>query len=367
MKTPPKKIRYAVIATGHIVQIAVLPAFAHAENSELALLITGNPEKGKKLGKKYGVPAFHYDDLEQALRDGKIDAAYIATPNTQHRAYTERCARAGVHVLCEKPMASSEADCKAMIAACAKGGVKLMIAYRLHFDPATLAAIQLAQSGRLGEVRYFSSVFGMQAAAPNIRLEKKDGGGALLDLGVYCVNAARYLFRAEPTEVTAFAASNRDPRFRETEEMHSAVLRFPGDRLATFTCSFGATDNAVIEMVGTKGKLRLDPAYSYTESIAWQLAVGDKKSERTFPRGDQFAPELLHFSVCILKNKPPEPDGNEGLADVRILTAIFKSAASGRAVKITPVQPQKPIKPSQATKRPPVKKPALVKVKAPSK
>ena len=141
-------------------------------------------------------------------------------------------------------------------------------------------------------------------------------------------------------------------------------MKAPARRIATFTCSFGATDNGVIELVGTKGKLRLDPAYSYTESIGWQVSVGDKKSEKTFPRGDQFAPELLHFSDCILKNKQPESDGNEGFADVRIMTAIFKSAESGRAVKIAPVQPQKPIQQSQKTKRPPVTKPALVKVEA---
>ncbi len=367
MKKNPKRVRYAVVATGHIVQVAVLPAFAHAENSELAAIFTGDPEKGKKLAKKYGVPAFHYDDLEQALGDEKIDVAYIAMPNAQHRAYTERCARAGVHVLCEKPMAASEADCRAMIAACEKAGVHLMIAYRLHFDPATIEAIKIAQSGKLGELRYFSSVFGMQAASPNIRLNKKSGGGALLDLGVYCVNAARYLFRAEPTEVVAFAASNNDPRFKETEEMHSAVLRFPEDRLATFTCSFGATDNGVVELVGTKGVLRLDPAYSYVEPIAHQLTLGGKKKERVFPRGDQFAPELIYFSDCILKGRKPEPDGNEGFADVRIMLAIMKSAKSGRAVKLTPMTPQKPIKPSQKITRPPVGKVKLVNVKAPAK
>lgn len=367
MKKSTKPIRYAVVALGHIVQNAVLPAFAHARNSKLAALITGDPEKGKKLSRKYGVPAFHYDDLEQALRDEEIEAAYVAMPNVQHRAYTERCARVGVHVLCEKPMAAGEADCKAMIAACEKAKVHLMIAYRLHFDPMTIEAIRIARSGELGELRYFSSVFGMQAASPNIRLNQKDGGGALLDLGVYCVNAARYLFGTEPVEVVSFAASNSDPRFKETEEMHSAVLRFPGDRLATFTCSFNAVDCAVIELVGTKGKLRMDPAYSYTEPNAFKLTVGEKSKKRSFPFGDQFAPELVHFSDCIRKGRKPEPDGREGFADVRILNAIAKAAESGRAVKIAAVAPQKPIALSQAMKRPPARKPKLVNVKAPAK
>lgn len=367
MKKSKKRIRYAVVGLGHIAQVAVLPAFAHAGNSEIGALVSSDPEKQKKLSRKYGAPSFHYDDLEQAIRDEEIDAAYIALPNTQHREYTERAAAAGVHVLCEKPMAANEADCRAMIAACEKARVHLMLAYRLHFNDATLRAIKIAKSGKLGELRYFSSVFGMQVAAPNIRVKAKDGGGPLYDLGVYCVNAARYLFSSEPTEALGFTASNSDPRFKETEEMASALLRFPGNRLAAFTCSFGSADNGVIELVGTKGTLRLDPGYSYQQKMTMRLTVSGKVKKKTFPKGDQFAPELVYFSNCIRKGEKPEPDGNEGLADVRILNAIFKAADTGRAVKIETVRPQKMITPSQEITRPPVKKARLVNVKPPSK
>ncbi len=367
MKVAQKPVRYAVVGLGHIAQFAVLPGFQNAENSELAAFISGDPKKDLKLSRKYGVPAFHYDDLERGLKEAAIDAVYIALPNVQHREFTVRAARAGVHVLCEKPMATTEADCRAMIDACEKAGVHLMLAYRLHFNDANLQAIALAKSGKLGEVRYYSCVFGMQVAAPNIRVSHEQGGGPLYDLGVYCINAARYLFAAEPTEVFGFTASNGDPRFKETEEMANALLRFPGDRLAAFTCSFGAADNCVVELVGTKGTLRMDPAFSYQEPIHWTLTVGEKKSEKTFPKGDQFGPELLYFSDCIRKGKRPEPDGYEGWADVRAMTAIFKAEASGRSVKIDPVEPQKRPKPSQEIKRPSAKKPALVKVKKPTR
>jgi len=366
MTTPNKQVRYAVVGLGHIAQVAMLPAFAHADNSKLVALVSGDPKKAKTLSRKYRVPAFQYDDFEQAVAEQEIEAVYIALPNTQHRAFTERAARAGVHVLCEKPMATSEKDCRAMIAACERADVRLMIAYRLHFAPAHLKAIQLARAGKLGDLRFFSSVFGSQVKPDNIRTDPKDGGGPLRDLGVYCINAARYLFDDEPTEVRATTASKRgDKRFARVEEMASAVLCFPGERVAQFTCSFGSAKVASLELVGTKGTLRIEPAYGYTVPLKWRLAIDDKTQERTFPKGDQFAPELVHFSECVRKRKKPEPDGYEGLADVRIVEAIFKSAKSGRAVKIEPVTPQKRIRPSQALKRPPVRKPSLVRTAAP--
>jgi predicted dehydrogenase len=366
MKSAPKKIRYAVVGLGHIAQVAVLPAFAHAKNSELAALISGDPAKEKRLSKVYGVPAFHYDDFEEAVEEQGIDAVYIALPNTQHRPFTERAARAGVHVLCEKPMATTEKDCRAMIAACEKAGVRLMIAYRLHFAPAHVEAVELARSGKLGDLRFFSSIFGMQVKPDNIRTDPKDGGGPLRDLGVYCINAARYLFDDEPLEVRATTLAKRgDRRFRDVEEMASAIMHFPGDRVAQFTCSFGSGNVASLELVGTKGMLRIEPSYEYIGELKWSLTINDKKREKSFPAGDQFAPELVHFSDCILKGKRPEPDGKEGLADVRIIEAIFKSAASGRAVKIEPVKNQKQINRRQKMVRPPIGEPPQVNVEAP--
>ena len=208
-KQNQKKIRYAAVGLGHIAQVAVLPAFAHAGNSELAALVSDDPEKLQKLGRRYKVKGrFSYDQFEEGLRSEAIDAVYIALPNHLHRPYAERAARAGVHVLCEKPMAVTEEDCLSMIRVAEEYGVKLMVGYRLHFEEANLKAIDLVQGGKLGDARLFNSVFTMQVKEGDIRLSPRElGGGTLYDIGIYCINAARNLYGAEPMEVIAFSAN----------------------------------------------------------------------------------------------------------------------------------------------------------------
>jgi predicted dehydrogenase len=355
-----KKIRYAVVGLGHIAQTAVLPAFEHAENSELAALITGNPEKDRELSERYSVKAYTYDDLETALDREQVDAVYIATPNILHREHTERAARASVHVLCEKPMATTQDDCEAMVRVAARSNVKLMIAYRLHFNDANLHAVRVAKSGDLGELRYFGSLFGLQVKEGNIRTRKDLGGGTLFDIGIYCINAARYLFRDEPIEVVGLTANNEEKRFAEIEEMTGAILRFSRERLAILTCSFGSADVAQFDLVGTKGRLRLENAYEYRGELKCVTTIDGKETEKIFKPSDQFAPELIYFSDCIIHGRAPEPSGNEGLADVRVINAIYESAEIGRAVRIEPV-PKKQ-RPDQAMeiKRPPVEQPDLV-------
>ena len=196
-----RKIRYAVVGLGHIAQAAVLPAFAHAKrNSELHALVSGDGEKLAELGDRYEVEfRGGYEDFEECLKD--VDAVYIATPNTEHAEFAVRAAHAGVHVLCEKPLAVTEEECDRILRACREAGVRLMTAYRLHFEPLTLEVIDLVRKGRIGEPRYFSSDFSMVAKPGNIRTRPETGGGTLYDLGVYCINAARMLFGAEPREV----------------------------------------------------------------------------------------------------------------------------------------------------------------------
>src|ERR1700704_6732970 len=239
-KNGAKRIRYAVVGLGHIAQVAVLPAFAHAsENSEVTALVTDDPAKAKQLSKKYCIgPVYSYQDYEHLVNSGEVDAVYIALPNNMHREYAVAASNAGVHVLCEKPMALDEKQCAEMTSASAKSGVKLMIAYRLHFNIANLQAVQLVKSGKLGTPRVFNSTFTMQVRKDNIRLKRSLGGGPLWDIGIYCINASRYLFQAEPDEVFAFDAASKDPRFKEIEESVSAVLRYPEDRLPAFSFSF---------------------------------------------------------------------------------------------------------------------------------
>jgi glucose-fructose oxidoreductase len=357
-----RKIRYAVVGLGHIDQVAVLPAFAHASaNSELAAVVSGDAAKRRSIGRRYGVPAYDYDAYEACLDDG-IDAVYIGLPNHQHAAYAIRAARAGVHVLCEKPMAVTSRDCRRMLQAAKRNRVRLMIAYRLHFDAATLEAQRIARSGRLGELRFFHSAFSMQVKRGDIRVQRATGGGTLYDLGVYCIQAARMLFRANPIEVQAASASRADDaRFREVDEMTSAVLRFPDERLAVFTSSFGASDVSSYRLIGTRGDLHVEPAYEYREGLAHTLRIGNRTVRRRFPKSDQFAPELLHFSECILRNRDPEPSGAEGKVDVQIIEALLRSARSGRVVRLNlDTRGDRWPTRRQVRRLPPVRKPRLV-------
>lgn len=362
-----RKIRYAVVGLGHIAQVAVLPAFQNTKNSELTAIVSDDEEKRRKLARKYHLEhAYSYQQYDEAL--SQVDAVYIAVPNHLHREFTVRAAEAGVHVLCEKPMAVTEDECRQMIAAADEHAVKLMIAYRLHFEAGNLEAVRLAESGKLGDVRFFTSEFAQNVTEDNIRVTEptERGGGPVYDMGVYCINAARYLFRSEPVSVFATSANNGEKRFSETEEMMSVVMRFPDERLATFTCSFGAADVSRYTLVGSKGLLTCDPAYDYAMEIKHKLTLNGKTKEKTFPRRDQFAAELIYFSDCILKDQEPEPSGLEGLADVRIVQAIYESAKSGKPIELPELPQKRQPAPSQEIHRPGHDKPETVKTKSPS-
>jgi glucose-fructose oxidoreductase len=365
---PGSKIRYAVVGLGHITQVAVLPAFKTARNSELTALVSDDPQKLKKLGKKYCVPnLYSYDGYDEALK--QVDAVYIALPNHLHREYSVRAARAGVHVLCEKPMAVDEEECQAMIHAAEINHTKLMIAYRLHFEKGNLEAIRTVKSHRIGKARFFSYDFAQQVKADNVRVTEpvSRGGGPVYDMGIYCINAARYLFGAEPSRVLAVSANDGEARFRKVDEMTSAILYFSEDRLASFTCSFGAADIGRYTVVGTKGVLTADPGYEYAMALELKITIGDKKTRRRFAKRDQFAAEIVYFSDCILKNKEVEPSGLEGLADVRIVRAIYQSARTGKAVELPPFPAKSKPSLAQEVHRPAHGKPRTVNSESPSR
>lgn len=334
---PVKKVRYAVVGLGHIAQVAVLPAFQRARtNSQLSALVSGSRVKLSKLSKTYGVDhIYRYDRYHECLRSGAVDAVYLALPNHLHTRYAIAALQKGIHVLCEKPLSLTTSDCAAIIRAAEGSGAKLMVAYRLHFDQANLNLISLAQSGRLGDLRIVHSLFTQQVRKGDTRLDPKVGGGPLSDIGIYCINAARYVFQAEPTEVLAMRLKNKDPRFRRVEEMDGALLRFPGDRLASFVCSFGAADRADLDVVGTKGSVRLESAYEYAVGMTQITRIGERTTKQHYSAHDQFAPQLRYFSNCILRNQEPEPNGYEGMIDVTIIEALHRSAQSGQPVKVT--------------------------------
>ena len=359
-------VRYAVVGLGHIAQVAVLPAFAHAtRNSELVAVVSSDGAKRREIAKRYRIDrAFTYDGFDDCLRE--VDAVYIALPNSMHAEYTIRAARAGVHVLCEKPMAVTVAECRKMIAACRTAGVKLMIAYRLHFETLTVDTIEIARRGRLGDLKYFNSSFSMRVRRGDIRTKRVYGGGTLYDIGVYCINAARNLFGSEPTRVSAISLNSGTAALVEIDETTAAILRFGDDRVASFVTSFNAGDVSSFDLVGTKGSLHVDPAYEYAEGLSYTLTVDGRKTRKQGGKRDQFAPELLHFSDCILNDREPEPSGEEGMQDVRIVQALYRSAKMGRPISLPPFKDSHRPSSRQRIARPGVKKPPLVKVQSAS-
>lgn len=363
MHAAESKVRYAVVGAGNIAQVAVLPAFAHAtENSELVAIISGDAEKRSELAKRYQLEhAGSYDDFEAILERGRIDAIYIATPNTEHRQLALRAARSKVHVLCEKPLAPTAADCVEMSEACRQNGVKLMVAYRLHFEAANLRALELVRAGKLGTPKLFSSFFTHVVRKGDIRRDAELAGGATYDLGVYCINAARTLFGEEPRWVFATAVE-RDG----TDDTLLAQLRFSGDRLAQFTVSNSIAGVSEYRVAGSAGSMRLEPAFEYAEGNDLYLTIDDRTQHEKFKKRDQFAPELVYFSNCILQGLEPEPSGEEGLCDVRVIEALLESVKRGRPVELPAFQRDDAPSPSQEIHKPPLSKPDTVKAPSPS-
>jgi glucose-fructose oxidoreductase len=362
--TTNRQIRYAVVGLGWFAQASALPAFANTENSQVVALVSGDPTKREEVAKKYGLEdTYTYEQYDNLLASGTIDAVYIALPNHLHCEYTVKAAKAGIHVLCEKPMAVTVEECEQMIEAARDNQVKLMIAYRLHLDSANMQAVEIVKSGQIGEPRFFNSIFAQQTEQTNSRMRAETGSGTIQDIGIYCINAARYIFQAEPISVFATSVSNSEERFREVAEMTSAILRFPGDRLATFTCSFGSSKLSTYQVVGTASNLHVEPAYALQSHIKHTLSIeGQTQKEYSFEPHDQLAAVFIYFSDCILHDKEPEPSGQEGLIDIQIIRALVESIETGGFVSIEGIEPrqQRPTA-AQTIERPPLQaQPELV-------
>lgn len=370
MKKKIEKVRYAVVGIGHIAQTAVLPGLKQArKNSELVALVTTDISKTRRVAHKYGSPKIVLlDQYQSLLQSGEVDAVYIALPNHMHYAFTKLALQNDVNVLCEKPFTGTSSEAEELSDIAIQRQLALMVAYRLHFDPANLKVIDLIRRGRIGDPRYFSSCFSFQVRhSKNIRLRAETDGGPLGDIGIYCINASRYIFRAEPTHVFARAYQGNDSqRFSEVPEMISVIMEFPLGRHATFTCSFGAGDISDYTVVGEKGYMQLKKAYEYASDR--KLFVKSTKDERThsFQQIDQFGAEITYFSDCVLKGEEPRPSAIEGASDLRVMEAIERSLRIGRVVPVTRsrVIAQRP-EPSQARRMPAVRKPATIGVHSP--
>jgi predicted dehydrogenase len=333
------KVRYGFVGLGDIAQEAMLPAVAHTGNSAIAALVTGDPVKARELGARYGVTdTYGYEQFETMLRSDKVDAIYLATPNWEHERFILPALEAGIHVLVEKPLEISAARCRAIVEAQRRSTAKLMVAYRLHFEPATLDAIRRIRAGELGELILFSCALGQPLDPANHRAKHGWKAGPLFDMGPYPVNASRYLFGAEPVEVvSAIATRHAAAGLGDLDDTIAVILRFPDDALAQFTVSF-ATDNMDTYVVaGTKGVIQLTPGTGFGETVERTVSHRGKKKHESVSATDQFGGELRYFSNCVLKDMDPEPDAEEALADIVVLEAIMRSLDSGASESIEPV------------------------------
>jgi predicted dehydrogenase len=367
-KTAAEKVRYAIVGAGSISQEAMMPGVEHTGNSKITALVTGDPEKAAKLAEEYEIEhTCGYEQYGELLRSGKIDAVYIGTPNWRHAEFAVPALEAGIHVLLEKPMEVDSEQCEAILRAQQKSNAKLMIAYRLHFEPATIAAIEKVRSGELGEVHLFTSTFSQVVDPENHRAKNGVAAGPIYDMGPYPINGVRNLFEAEPAE--AFATGTRHPEagFGDFNDTVSVTLRFPGERLAQFTVSYYGNSIDTYTVVGTKGLLEVNPGYMYGNPLEHNARYGKEKKHESFKNTDHFGGEMKYFSECILNGVDPEPDGLEGLADVRVIEAIVRSLESGRFEKVEPVEVARRIDPEQEQTLRAVSSPEMVHASSPAR
>lgn len=330
-----RKVGFALCGLGGLSEHQIAPAFAKTTHCRLAGLITGTPEKARGWQARYGIPSrsvYTYETMERMAENPDIDAVYIVTPNAEHPEQTARAARAGKHVFCEKPMAVSVEKCQEMIAACHAAKRLLGVAYRCQYDPNHLECIRIARSGEFGPIRTIDAGFGIEVGrSDQWRLRHAlSGGGALVDVGIYALQATRYLTGAEPVEVCAFESKTDRVKFAQVDEQMNWLVRFPDGVTANCAASYSMSDLNAFRVHAERGWFGLEPAFAYTDNR------GERSDGRpiALPEPDLFAAELDDFARCILEGRPSKVSGEEGLKDVKIMSAIYESARTGRAVKL---------------------------------
>jgi predicted dehydrogenase len=339
-----QRVGYAVVGLGRLAINQILPAFRKSQKAKLVALVSGDTQKANTLAMQYGISSkntYGYDEYDRLADNTAVKAIYIVLPNSMHEEYVIRGARAGKHILCEKPMTTSSASAERMIGACKRANVKLMVAYRQQYEPHNIALRKLVTDGHLGNLRGFVSSNSQQQGDPSQwRLKRSlSGGGCLPDVGLYCLNAARFLSGEEPTSVFATLYEPKDdPRFREVEAGCSFSVRFPSGFIATCTTSYDVHKSQFLRLEGTSAWAELSPAYAYHgNKLTWSHLDSSGVESQITPsieEKDQFALELDHLSSCILQNKEPSTPGDEGLRDQRIMEAIYESARMGKQVSL---------------------------------
>ena len=342
---PEKKLGVAVVGLGHLALENIIPGFAEAKHVRLAALVSGDRAKASAIAAQHGLAAqyiYDYATFDRIRDDPAVDIVYIVLPNSMHAEYTVRAAATGKHVLCEKPMATSVAECRAMIAACERAQRKLMIAYRLQYEAGNRQIIALARSKQFGDIRFMDAVNSQNDAANGQWRQMKalSGGGSLPDVGLYCLNAFRYITGEEPVEVTGNVTRPAgDPRFREIEDIAHFTMRFPSGIFASATSGYSFHENRRFRVHATDAWFGMDPAFGYdgqTVQIGRKAGTMNSIEEQRGTPKSQFATEMDAFALSIRQDLVPHTPGEEGLADQIVMEAIYASAASGTPVTLTP-------------------------------
>jgi glucose-fructose oxidoreductase len=333
-------VGFAVVGLGKLSLGQIIPGFRNCRSARLAALVSGHADKANRIAAEQKLPAgsvHSYADFDRIVSDPKIEVVYIVLPNFMHAEYTIRALKAGKHVLCEKPMATTVGDAERMIAAARTANRQLMIAYRCHYEPLNLAAMRLLRSGRLGKTRLVVTDMGRQSDPSDPsdawRLDmRKSGGGALTDMGIYGVNGARYLLNEEPTEVQAWSQTDKsDPRFREVEDCYFWQFRFPSGAIATGSTSFNYAGTMSWHVLSERGKMTADPGCFYGGN---RLSVTGAETPQ-IREINQFAREMDWMADVVRGRVPMVSTAEEGLQDMKLMAAIMESAARGGATIVT--------------------------------
>lgn len=330
-----RKLGVALIGLGSLSTHQIAPALQKTRFCRLAGVVSGTPAKIQAWQEKYGIPpanCYSYDHFDRIKDNPDIDIVYVVLPNSMHPEYTIRAAQAGKHVFCEKPMANSAKDCEAMIAASREAKRRLGIGYRCQFTPQHLALIRMARTEEFGPLKMVEASFGFKIGDPNQWRLKKDlaGGGALMDVGIYAIQGMRYLTGEEPAEVQAFETKTDRTKFAEVDETMTWEFKFPRGVIAHGATTYAFNGMNYLRGLAANGWFELAPnAYGYSD-----LVGRTSQGPIELPQVDHFAAELDDFAEGILHNHPFRASGEEGLADLKVIEAMYRSIAEGRAVKV---------------------------------
>ncbi|HEX6038020.1 Gfo/Idh/MocA family oxidoreductase [Longimicrobium sp.] len=337
---PDQRVGWAIVGLGDFALNQILPAIGDTRMCRLSAVVSGNADKAREVARAYGVApssVYSYEDFDRIRDNPDVQVVYVILPNALHRDWTLRAAGAGKHVLCEKPMAVSVEDCRAMIQACRAAGRKLMIAYRAQFEPHALLARQMITEGRIGDVQSIAGEHGRMLELDKPRdqwraRQELAGGGSLYDIGIYNINTARFLLGREPVEVTATLRRADDPRIT-VETGVDYAMRFEDGTRSSFNSSYEYKNTKRLQVMGTEGTIELDPATEYYGNrllLKTEQAVEQREIRPT----NQFASEMDHFAECVMHDRDPRTPGEEGMRDVAIMQAIYEAARTGRPVEV---------------------------------